>query len=67
MTDHTQRWRKSSYSGTNTECVEVAELPDGTILVRNSNHPEAGTLSLPRAAFSDWLEGCKAGELDDLT
>ncbi|MGH8571751.1 MAG: DUF397 domain-containing protein, partial [Gammaproteobacteria bacterium] len=31
-------WRKSSFSGDQGDCVEMARLPDGRIAVRNSNH-----------------------------
>lgn len=57
-------WRKSSFTVDNN-CVEIAET-GGDILVRNSNHPDRGTLALPRQDFADWLAGCKAGEFDDL-
>jgi hypothetical protein len=59
------RWRKSSYSP-NTNCVELAELPDGTIAIRNSNHPDAGTLTFPRPAIAAWITAAKSGHLDDL-
>jgi len=59
-------WRKSSYTD-NGMCVEMADTGDGTILVRNSNHPDAGTLVLTRAELGDWLQRCKAGEFDHLT
>lgn len=57
-------WRKSSYSGNNGTCVEVAVLPDGRVAVRNSNHPDAGTLLLGRDEMRAWLDGIKAGEFD---
>lgn len=63
--DHLE-WRKSTFSGQNGECVEVAQLPDGTTLVRNSNAPDEGSLAFTRAEMRAWLEGCKAGEFDDL-
>ncbi|NNH73067.1 DUF397 domain-containing protein [Nocardia uniformis] len=59
-------WRKSSFSGCNGECVETASISDGTIAVRNSNNPGAGTLVFTRAEISAWIAGCKAGEFDDL-
>jgi hypothetical protein len=58
-------WRKSSFTD-NGMCVEMADCGDGAILVRNSNHPDAGTLTLTRAELGDWLDRCKAGEFDDL-
>ena len=58
------RWRKSSFTD-NGQCVEVADVGDD-ILVRNSNHPDAGTLRLNRPQFGAWLRGTQAGEFDDL-
>ncbi|MFI6869064.1 DUF397 domain-containing protein [Nocardia sp. NPDC050406] len=59
-------WRKSSFSGTNGECVETTATSDGSIAVRNSNNPDAGTLLFRRAEMAAWISGCKAGEFDDL-
>ena len=64
MTGTSVRWRKSSFSGGSGECVEVAQLVDGALLVRNSNHPGAGTLGLTHGEMAAWLAGCKAGDLD---
>ncbi|MPZ64932.1 MAG: DUF397 domain-containing protein [Pseudonocardiaceae bacterium] len=61
-------WRKSSFSGGNGgQCVEAALLPDGQIAVRNSNHPDAGTVYFTRAEMDAYIKGVKAGEFDDLT
>jgi hypothetical protein len=68
MTDHPQDpiWRKSSFSGPNGgTCVEIAATDDG-VLVRNSNRPDAGTIAFTRAELAAWIDGCKAGEFDDL-
>lgn len=62
----TARWRKSSFSGDQGSCVETAALPDGRVAVRNSNHPEAGTVFFTRGEIDAWLKGVKAGEFDDL-
>lgn len=60
-------WRKSSFSGhAGGNCVEVAPQADGTIAVRNSESPEAGTVFFTRAEMDAWLRGVKAGEFDDL-
>jgi len=54
-------WRRSSYTGANGNCVEVAHLP-AFIAVRDSKDPDG-----PRLAFlpQEWLAfvaGVKAGE-----
>jgi hypothetical protein len=66
MTDAPLTWRTSSYSAASNTCVEVARLTDGTVLVRNSNHPDAGTLAVTPAAMTAWIAGCRTGDLDDL-
>jgi hypothetical protein len=60
---HQLRWRKSSF--TSTSCVEIAEQGD-LVAIRNSNHPDAGTIWFTRAEAAAWIVGCQAGELDDL-
>jgi hypothetical protein len=67
MTDAPLEWRKSTYSGSSGECVEMAAHPDGSVRVRNSNHPTSGTLSLNPDTLGSWLAATKAGALDDLT
>jgi hypothetical protein len=46
--------------------VEVAELPDGGIAVRNSRHPSGPALVYTRAEIAAFLTGVKNGEFDDL-
>jgi hypothetical protein len=60
-------WRKSTFSGNNGNCVEVAALPDGRVAVRDSKDPQAGTLVFTRAEIDAWVRGVRAGEFDDLT
>lgn len=50
------RWRKSSFSAQDTECVEVAY--DGA--VRDSKNPTAGVLRVPLPGF---LAAVKADRL----
>ncbi len=59
-------WRKSSFSGGNGTCVEVAALADGRIAVRNSNFPDEGALLFTRTEMMAWVKGIQAGEFDDL-
>lgn len=58
-------WRKSSYSGQNGDCVEFADLGD-RVAIRNSNHPDSGTLVLSPASMASLVAAAKAGEWDDL-
>lgn len=48
-------WRKSSYSGSETECVEVA-LTQNVVGVRDTKDRDGGTLSLSASAWSALLE-----------
>lgn len=59
-------WRVSSYSGSSGTCVEVADEGEH-VLVRNSQRPDAGTLSFTSSQMAAWVAGCKAGDFDDLT
>lgn len=58
-------WRKSSYSHDNG-CVSVAEI-DGFCALRDSKDPEGPILRFTRAEMAAWIDGCKAGEFDDLS
>jgi hypothetical protein len=57
-------WRKASYSHDNG-CVSVAEMGE-TIGLRDSKDPDGPVLRFTRRELAAWIEGCKAGEFDDL-
>jgi hypothetical protein len=48
------RWRKSSYSGSEGECVEVARVP-GAAAIRDTKDRDGGTLAFPQAAWQAFL------------
>lgn len=58
-------WRKSTFSGANGDCVEVAEAGE-LVAVRHSREPEQGTLVYTRTEIDAFIRGCKAGEFDYL-
>lgn len=55
-------WRKSSYSGANNNCVEVADLPSATA-VRDSKHPEGTVLAFPATEWTVFLQAVKDKQL----
>ena len=66
MTSQELTWRTSSFTGSNGgTCVEVAATANG-VLVRNSNRPHETPIAFTHAELAAWIDGCKAGEFDDL-
>lgn len=59
-------WRTSSFSGGGEHCVAVADA-DTSVAMRNSKHPDRGTLVIERAAFAAMVTDIRGGALDDLT
>ncbi|SEN74926.1 DUF397 domain-containing protein [Actinacidiphila rubida] len=61
------RWVKSGRSNQSGNCVEVAALPDGSVAVRNSRHPDGPALIYTRAEITAFVEGAKDGDFDAFT
>jgi hypothetical protein len=58
-------WRKSSRSnGNGGDCVEVADLPDGSRAVRDSKDRSGPSLLFTPAEWRAFVEGVKLGEFD---
>lgn len=57
-------WVKSSLSFANGNCVEVADLPDAVIGVRNSRDDEGPILRFTSAEWRAFLGGVRNGEFD---
>jgi hypothetical protein len=60
-------WRKSSHSNPSGDCLELAELAEGSIVVRNSRHPSGPTLRCTRAAMEAFLRIVKKDEFSPAT
>ncbi|MGH3449633.1 MAG: DUF397 domain-containing protein [Haloechinothrix sp.] len=54
-TELTTAWRKSSYSTSTGNCVEVAPAAGGVVL-RHSKRPAAGTITFPPRAWATVVE-----------
>jgi hypothetical protein len=63
MSDTTRQWRKSSYSSTSANCVEVSNGP-GTMAVRDSKDRHGPELAVSNQAWSAFVRGIKRGEYD---
>lgn len=56
-------WRKSSASGYNGNCTEIAFLDDGRVAMRDSKDHGAGpVLAFTEQAWREFLEGTASGE-----
>ena len=60
------RWRKSQASNPSGSCVEIAELPDGKVAVRNSRDKSGPALVYRRSELAAFLRSIKNGDLDGL-
>ncbi|MGW5876006.1 DUF397 domain-containing protein [Nocardiopsis terrae] len=52
------KFRKSSYSATESHCVEVADLDDGAAM-RDTKHRELGMLTFPGLEWQAFLAGAR--------
>ena len=62
--DAAPSWIKSSLSFSNSNCVEVADLPDGGVGVRDSKDPSGPVLRFTLAEWHAFLCGARNGEFD---
>ncbi|TQM29345.1 DUF397 domain-containing protein [Nocardia bhagyanarayanae] len=58
-------WRKSTYSGPDGNCVEVAFLDGGNVAVRDTKDKGVGpVLAFTPGEWDAFLSGVSAGEFD---
>lgn len=58
------KWRKSTYSSDDGNCVEVADLDGGARAVRDSKNPDGGHLTFTGSEWAAFTAGIRDGEFD---
>ncbi|MFF3443169.1 DUF397 domain-containing protein [Streptosporangium sp. NPDC002721] len=62
---HSAHWRKSTLSGGDgSNCVEIANLPNGHRGVRDSKNPTGPALVLTPHQWNTFADSIKNGDLD---
>jgi hypothetical protein len=54
MVSLNEKWHKATRSGSNGQCVEARFLND-VVEVRNSHHPDAGTVRFTRSEWETFI------------
>ncbi|MDH6142971.1 hypothetical protein P3T35_004999 [Kitasatospora sp. GP30] len=54
-------WRKSTFSGAQNECIEVADGCPGVIPVRDSKNPGGPALVFPTETWSTFIASLREG------
>lgn len=60
------RWRRSSHSAQEGQCVEVAEGLSDLVPVQDSKDPGGPALFFPAVAFAAFVTAVRAGEFGDV-
>jgi Domain of unknown function (DUF397) len=60
------KWIKGSLSFANGNCVQIAELPDGQIGIRDSKSPHGPILRFTPEEWDAFTAGVLSGEFDNL-
>jgi Domain of unknown function (DUF397) len=58
----TAKWRKSSFSGANNNCVEIADNLPGIVAIRDSKNPDSPALTVTPAHWAAFTAAVKVGE-----
>ncbi|MFE7116105.1 DUF397 domain-containing protein [Streptomyces sp. NPDC057654] len=56
-------WRKSSASGPQNNCVEIADLPGGAVAIRDSKDTSSEPLRFNASEWTAFRQGVISGEL----
>ncbi|MFF5131198.1 DUF397 domain-containing protein [Streptomyces syringium] len=56
-------WRKSSVSGAEHNCVEVADLANGTVAIRDSKDPRRTPLRFHAAEWATFRQSLISGDI----
>lgn len=59
-------WRKATASANNGGCVELRQLADGVVELRDSKNPDKAPHQFTAFEIACFLDGAKKGEFDDL-
>lgn len=65
--DASVTWRKSSFSGYNANCIEVANMRVDTIGIRDSKNPRGAVLNFTASEWGAFIGGIRHGEFDQKT
>lgn len=55
-------FRKSSYSATESHCVEIADIP-GTSAIRDTKHRDLGALVFPSGEWRAFIDAVRSDRL----
>ncbi|MFI6152435.1 DUF397 domain-containing protein [Kitasatospora sp. NPDC051170] len=58
-------WRKSSFSGPDNECIEVADGFPEVLPVRDSKDPDGPSLLFTSAAWTAFITAVRSGDLPE--
>ena len=56
-------WRKPTRSWANSDCVEIGQLADGVVGVRDSKSARGSILTFDAEKWSDFLADVRAGRI----